>query len=138
MHWLGEIINSLCKREDASKLAEDVGGIGEHPHVGGKRPPPLPSRCVGGAHSMWYPPPCRWESPPTMRGKAHANVITLLNCALAAYNTAEPLYRAVMGISVVNLDGQSSLAPFEVSSSLFTKQLYRKMIEAIGYSNCSV
>ncbi|XP_057833257.2 ABC transporter C family member 2 [Cryptomeria japonica] len=34
--------------------------------------------------------------------------------ALAAYNTAEPLYRAVMGISVVNLDGQGSLAPFEV------------------------
>ncbi|XP_057833271.2 ABC transporter C family member 2 isoform X2 [Cryptomeria japonica] len=38
--------------------------------------------------------------------------------ALAAYNTAEPLYRAVMGISVVNLDGQSSLAPFEVVTLL--------------------
>ena len=38
--------------------------------------------------------------------------------ALAAYNTAEPLYRAVMGFSVVNLDGQGSLAPFEVSSFL--------------------
>lgn len=45
--------------------------------------------------------------------------------ALAAYNTAEPLYRAVMGISVVNLDGQGSLAPFEVSSSLYTKQYLR-------------
>ncbi|GLJ53349.1 hypothetical protein SUGI_1137540 [Cryptomeria japonica] len=38
--------------------------------------------------------------------------------ALAAYNTAEPLYRAVMGISVVNLDGQGSLAPFEVVTLL--------------------
>ncbi|KAH9288056.1 hypothetical protein KI387_032173, partial [Taxus chinensis] len=37
---------------------------------------------------------------------------------LAAYNTAEPLYRAVMGISVVNLDGQGSLAPFEVVTLL--------------------
>ena len=36
---------------------------------------------------------------------------------LAAYNTAEPLFRAVMGLSVVNLDGQTSLPPFEVRDS---------------------
>lgn len=34
---------------------------------------------------------------------------------LAGYCTAEPLFRLVMGLSVLNLDGQSGLAPFEVS-----------------------
>ncbi|KAK1381982.1 ABC-type xenobiotic transporter [Heracleum sosnowskyi] len=33
---------------------------------------------------------------------------------LAVYCTAEPLFRLVMGISAVNLDGQNSLAPFEI------------------------
>lgn len=34
---------------------------------------------------------------------------------LAGYCTAEPLFRLIMGISVLNLDGQTGLAPFEVS-----------------------
>lgn len=33
---------------------------------------------------------------------------------LAAYCTAEPLYRLVMRLSIFNLDGQFGLAPFEV------------------------
>ncbi|TYI49637.1 hypothetical protein E1A91_D12G049200v1 [Gossypium mustelinum] len=33
---------------------------------------------------------------------------------LALYATAEPLFRLIMGISVLNLDGQSGLSPFEV------------------------
>ncbi|XP_057430299.1 ABC transporter C family member 2-like [Lotus japonicus] len=33
---------------------------------------------------------------------------------LAAYCVAEPLYRLIMGISVLNIDGQTSLAPFEI------------------------
>lgn len=33
---------------------------------------------------------------------------------LAIYCTAEPLFRLIMGISVLNLDGQTGLAPFEV------------------------
>lgn len=33
---------------------------------------------------------------------------------LAAYCTAEPLFRLVMGVSAVNLDGQNGLSPFEV------------------------
>lgn len=32
----------------------------------------------------------------------------------AAYCTAEPLFRLVMGVSVVNLDGETTLAPYEV------------------------
>ncbi|KAF3785177.1 ABC transporter C family member 12 [Nymphaea thermarum] len=38
--------------------------------------------------------------------------------ALAAYAAAEPLYRLVMGLSIMNLDGQTSFAPFEVFSLL--------------------
>lgn len=34
---------------------------------------------------------------------------------LAAYCTVEPLFRLFMRISVVNLDGQTDLAPFEAS-----------------------
>ncbi|XP_008775219.2 ABC transporter C family member 2-like [Phoenix dactylifera] len=33
---------------------------------------------------------------------------------LAAYCTAEPLFRLVMGMSIANLDGQTNLAPFEI------------------------
>ncbi|XP_023004008.1 ABC transporter C family member 2-like [Cucurbita maxima] len=35
-------------------------------------------------------------------------------CLLAAYCVFEPLYRLIRGISVLNLDGQGALAPFEV------------------------
>ncbi|XP_021729901.1 ABC transporter C family member 2-like [Chenopodium quinoa] len=35
---------------------------------------------------------------------------------LAGYSAAEPLFRLIMGISVVNLDGQAGLAPYEVIS----------------------
>ncbi|KAH9796213.1 ABC transporter C family member 2 [Citrus sinensis] len=38
---------------------------------------------------------------------------------LAAYCTAEPLFQLIMGISALDLDGQSGLAPFEVWSDLY-------------------
>ncbi|KAJ6886270.1 ABC transporter C family member 2-like isoform X2 [Populus alba x Populus x berolinensis] len=44
-----------------------------------------------------------------LRSKWYAYLLALL----ALYSTAEPLYRLVMGISVLNLDGQTGLAPFE-------------------------
>lgn len=47
-----------------------------------------------------------------LRSKFYNYVLGLL----AAYCTAEPLFRLFMGISVLNLDGQTGLAPFEVSS----------------------
>ncbi|KAL8138386.1 LOW QUALITY PROTEIN: hypothetical protein V2J09_004387 [Rumex salicifolius] len=46
---------------------------------------------------------------------------------LAAYSTAEPLFRLVMGISAFNLDGQSGLAPYETVSLI---------IEALAW--CSI
>ncbi|KAI9385627.1 hypothetical protein POPTR_011G091200v4 [Populus trichocarpa] len=47
-----------------------------------------------------------------LRSKWYAYLLALL----ALYSTAEPLYRLVMGISVLNLDGQTGLAPFEIGS----------------------
>jgi ATP-binding cassette subfamily C (CFTR/MRP) protein 1 len=47
-----------------------------------------------------------------LRSKFYTYVLGLL----AAYCTAEPLFRLIMGISVLNLDGQTGVAPFEVSS----------------------
>ena len=48
-----------------------------------------------------------------LRSKWYAYLLALV----ALYSTAEPLYRLVMGISVLNLDGQTGLAPFEVCFS---------------------
>ncbi|EXC25627.1 hypothetical protein L484_009932 [Morus notabilis] len=45
-----------------------------------------------------------------LRSKVYNYVLGLL----PAYCTAEPLFRLIMGISVLNLDGQAGLAPFEV------------------------
>jgi ATP-binding cassette subfamily C (CFTR/MRP) protein 1 len=47
-----------------------------------------------------------------LRSKFYNYVLGLL----AAYCTAEPLFRLIMGISVLNLDGQTGVAPFEVRS----------------------
>uniref|UniRef100_A0A6N2MXC4 ABC-type xenobiotic transporter n=1 Tax=Salix viminalis TaxID=40686 RepID=A0A6N2MXC4_SALVM len=47
-----------------------------------------------------------------LRSKWYAYLLALV----ALYSTAEPLYRLVMGISVLNLDGQTGLAPFEIVS----------------------
>ncbi|KAF6167459.1 hypothetical protein GIB67_031660 [Kingdonia uniflora] len=50
---------------------------------------------------------------------------------LAAYCTAEPLCRLVMGISVLNLDGQTQLAPFEVASLLIEAFSWFSMLAMI-------
>lgn len=47
-----------------------------------------------------------------LRSKYYNYLLALL----AGYSTAEPLYRLIMGISVLNLDGQTGLAPYEVQS----------------------
>ncbi|KAL9271615.1 ABC transporter C family member 1-like protein, partial [Drosera capensis] len=48
----------------------------------------------------------------SLRSKFYSYMLALL----AAYCAAEPLFRLVMGISVFNLDGQTSLAPYEIVS----------------------
>ncbi|KAF5194274.1 Abc transporter c family member 2-like [Thalictrum thalictroides] len=51
---------------------------------------------------------------------------------LAAYCTAEPLFRLVMGYSVWNLDGQTTLAPFEIISLLIEAIAWCSMLIMIG------
>lgn len=48
------------------------------------------------------------------RFRLRSNYYNYILALLVAYCTAEPLFRLGMGISAVNLDGQTGLAPFEV------------------------
>ncbi|KAK0578361.1 hypothetical protein LWI29_009118 [Acer saccharum] len=51
---------------------------------------------------------------------------------LAGFCTALPLYRLIMGISVLNLDGQSGLAPFETVSLIIEALTWCSMLIMIG------
>ncbi|KAA8514859.1 hypothetical protein F0562_018038 [Nyssa sinensis] len=51
---------------------------------------------------------------------------------LAGYCTAEPLFRLVMGISVLNLDGQTGFAPFEIVSLIIEALAWCSMLVMIG------
>ncbi|KAI9074946.1 hypothetical protein K1719_043109 [Acacia pycnantha] len=50
---------------------------------------------------------------------------------LAGYCTAEPLFRLVMGLSVLNLDGQTGLAPFEMVSLIIKALAWCSMLVLI-------
>ncbi|KAK4259954.1 hypothetical protein QN277_006228 [Acacia crassicarpa] len=50
---------------------------------------------------------------------------------LAGYCTAEPLFRLVMGLSVLNLDGQTGLAPFEMVSLIIEALAWCSMLVLI-------
>ncbi|KAH9747868.1 ABC transporter C family member 2 [Citrus sinensis] len=47
---------------------------------------------------------------------------------LAAYCTAEPLFQLIMGISALDLDGQSGLAPFEILSLIIEALCWCSML----------
>nr|XP_017232999.1 PREDICTED: ABC transporter C family member 1-like [Daucus carota subsp. sativus] len=47
---------------------------------------------------------------------------------LAAYCTAEPLFRLVMGVSAVNLDGQNGLSPFEIATLIIKALAWCSML----------
>ncbi|GAV87979.1 ABC_tran domain-containing protein/ABC_membrane domain-containing protein [Cephalotus follicularis] len=51
---------------------------------------------------------------------------------LAGYCTAEPLFRLIMGISVLNLDGQTGLAPYEMVSLIIEALAWCSMLVLIG------
>lgn len=51
-----------------------------------------------------------------LRSKLYNYILGLL----AGYCTAEPLFRLIMGLSVLDLDGQTGLAPFEVNFHCYT------------------
>lgn len=50
------------------------------------------------------------------RFRLRSNYYNYMLGLLAAYCTAEPLFRLVMGISALNVDGQPGLAPYEIIS----------------------
>ncbi|XP_038887874.1 ABC transporter C family member 2-like isoform X2 [Benincasa hispida] len=49
-------------------------------------------------------------------------------CLLAAYCAFVPLYKLIMGISVLNLDGQTALAPFEVVALIIQALTWSSMV----------
>ncbi|KAI4371822.1 hypothetical protein MLD38_010126 [Melastoma candidum] len=51
---------------------------------------------------------------------------------LAAYNMAEPLFRLIMGISVLNLDGQNGISPFEIVSLIIEALTWCSALVMIG------
>ncbi|CAH9078741.1 unnamed protein product [Cuscuta epithymum] len=51
---------------------------------------------------------------------------------LALYCTCEPLYRLVMGISFLNVDGQTGIAPYEIISIVIEALTWSAMVLMIG------
>ncbi|KAK9088503.1 hypothetical protein Scep_027585 [Stephania cephalantha] len=72
------------------------------------------------------------KDPKVQRFRLKSNYYNYVLGFLAIYCTAEPLFRLVMGISTFNLDGQTSLAPFEVVSLLIEAFAWCSMLIMIG------
>ncbi|GLT64996.1 hypothetical protein SLA2020_374540 [Shorea laevis] len=63
-----------------------------------------------------------------LRSKYYNYLLALL----ASYSTAEPLYRLIMGISVLNLDGQTGLAPYEIVSVIIEALTWCSLLVMTG------
>ena len=61
------------------------------------------------------------------RYQLKSNYYNYLLGLLAAYCTAEPLFRLVMGISAFDVDRQSGLAPYEVCDLYFQLRVLGKL-----------
>ncbi|XP_058199762.1 ABC transporter C family member 2-like [Rhododendron vialii] len=66
------------------------------------------------------------------RFRLRSNYYNYVLVFLAAFCTAEPLFRLVMGISALNLDGQSGLAPFEIASLVIEALAWCSMLVMLG------
>ncbi|KAJ4703008.1 ABC transporter C family member 2-like [Melia azedarach] len=66
------------------------------------------------------------------RYRLSSNCYNYLLGLLAGYCTTEPLLRLVMGISIFNLDGETSLAPFEMVSLIIEALAWCSMLIMIG------
>lgn len=51
---------------------------------------------------------------------------------LAGYSAAEPLFRLIMGVSALNVDGQAGLAPYEVTSLIIEALTWFSLFVMIG------
>lgn len=72
------------------------------------------------------------KDPKVQRFCLRSNYYNYMLGFLTAYCTAEPLFRLVMGISIVNLDGQTSLAPFEMVSLAIEALAWCAMLVMLG------
>ncbi|KAL7212551.1 hypothetical protein ACSBR2_015280 [Camellia fascicularis] len=67
------------------------------------------------------------------RFRLRSNYYNYMLVLLAAYCTAEPLFRLVMGLSALNLDGQTGgLAPFEMVSLMVEAFAWCSMVVMLG------
>ncbi|KAL7212544.1 hypothetical protein ACSBR2_015274 [Camellia fascicularis] len=67
------------------------------------------------------------------RFRLRSNYYNYMLVLLAAYCTAEPLFRLVMGLSALNLDGQTGgLAPFEMVSLMIEALAWCSMVVMLG------
>ncbi|XP_057971356.1 ABC transporter C family member 2 [Malania oleifera] len=66
------------------------------------------------------------------RFRLRSNYYNYMLALLAGYCTAEPLFRLVMGISVLDIDGQIGLAPFEMISLAIEALAWCSMLVMIG------
>ncbi|KAL7243212.1 hypothetical protein ACSBR1_015596 [Camellia fascicularis] len=67
------------------------------------------------------------------RFRLRSNYYNYMLVLLAAYCTAEPLFRLVMGLSALNLDGQTGgLAPFEMVSLMIEAFAWCSMVVMLG------
>ena len=54
------------------------------------------------------------KNPKAQKYCLRSNLYNYFLALLAGYSAAEPLFRLIMGVSVLNVDGQSGIAPYEV------------------------
>nr|GLL30133.1 ABC transporter C family member 2-like isoform X2 [Ipomoea trifida] len=66
------------------------------------------------------------------RFRLRSNYYNYMLGLLAAYCAGQPLYRLVMGISVLNVDGQTGIAPYETVSLIIESLTWCFMLVMIG------
>ncbi|KAL5577346.1 hypothetical protein UlMin_019045 [Ulmus minor] len=72
------------------------------------------------------------KDPKVHRFRLRSNLYNYVLGLLAAYSTAEPLFRLIMGYSVLNLDGLPGLPPFEIISLVIEALAWCSMLVMIG------
>ncbi|CAH9141477.1 unnamed protein product [Cuscuta epithymum] len=66
------------------------------------------------------------------RFRLRSNYYNYMLGLLASYCTVEPLYRLAMGMSLLNVDGQTSIAPYETISLIIESLTWGFMLVMIG------
>ncbi|KAL2944295.1 ABC transporter C family member 12 [Bienertia sinuspersici] len=73
-----------------------------------------------------------YKNPKAQKYCLRSNYYNYFLALLAGYSAAEPLFRLIMGVSVLNLDGQAGVAPYEVISLIFEALAWFSMLVMVG------